>query len=918
MIVPGPDNTCFRVARGVTYGWIAFLVLALYPYTEDPAEPIKLLGSAVAAVALSLIWAAGVVPGKAPWRRMGPVFYVLLLFLAVQGIAAARSELPIRAFAALRPWYVFTLIAFVVYQVFPEPRHLRNLFRAIVCCVGLSSAYGLAQYIGIDPFPWSDRTVEEYRGLPATYGNPNFAGHALVISIVLCIGLLVDAWPRGRRRRDPILCALAFGLLLAHLYLSGMRGGVVALGFAGLFASVHGIASWRGVRPLRAGLIATLATIILLGSAVVTALMIAPQLNLDSSILLRINGYAGAAALFRDHWLWGVGPGGYAVHNSAYWTDFEALWYALEGKRNLHVHNEWLEVAVESGLPGLAAFIALFLFAVTLPFAHPVYAVARHRALLLTVPTALAAAAVDACTGFNLHVPVSGALILILLVQQPSITEGTILKGRIRATPLALVALALLLGLGNWRQFESALLFQHAQGALAWADRQERAGATDQVAQARAVAASSLADARMRTPWNAAIWIRQGDLMLAEGRYDEARDSYGFASLFGGDLPGISVQRARNALRSLHYTRATPDVVLEVAERHAREAVDLAPSMAEAWAMVGWVAFERVRVENNRGAALTGAISAFEKARALGMAKDTDVLVALSQAYGMEENWPASAATAEDCVQIDPSRMDAWAEYGAAAANAGLNWPLRYRQALLYQLGQFASGRLVLNTRDATALASRLVALESSPLDTPVLRKATEALLDSHPEDLAFWGAWLACTGQIERTAMLVAREEALGNGAPVPEGITALAGALKAPSADALERASEALWQALATAPGGERPPESGTAYGALLDVLQGAARDSGYGPALLGGLWTHLGAARFEAGDLHGASALLHGAEGTTAPADRAKQDYYRSRLALRQGQTGPAMALARAAMDHADPIEYRWQRPFYTSPC
>ena len=123
-----------------------------------------------------MIWAVGAARGQLPVRPPNAALLLMLVFLAAQLVAALLSETPARGYAATLPWCVFALLAFVIHQAFPEPRHLRLLFRAIVAATALSSLYGLAQWWGLDPFPWSDRSVEEYMSFRRP-SSPNLAGH---------------------------------------------------------------------------------------------------------------------------------------------------------------------------------------------------------------------------------------------------------------------------------------------------------------------------------------------------------------------------------------------------------------------------------------------------------------------------------------------------------------------------------------------------------------------------------------------------------------------------------------------------------------------------------------------------------------------------------------------------------------------
>lgn len=919
MILPGPNNPFFRTARLLTCMWIAALVLLLYPYSEDPAGPIKHLASAIAAIALTTVWAAGVVSGKAPFRPPGAPLYALLAFLAVLVLSAGLSESRLRAFDALQPWFGATLIAFVASQVFSEVRHLRNLFRTIVFSVALSSLYGFVQHAGLDPFPWADRAVEEYRGLPATYGNPNLAGHALAIALVLCAGLMADAWPRRKRPLEPLAYALAGAAMLAHLYLSGMRGGVVALAFGSLFAFAGIVATRRGATPVRAGLTALAVTGAVFGVVVATGVMLTPSLHLDSAIQLRLHGYAGAAALFLDNPVFGIGTGNYAAHNIAYWSDFEALWYALENKRNFHVHNEWLEIAVAAGVPGLIAFSALVLFAVMAPFTRPGISSGRSRALPLALATALVVMAVDACTGFNLHVPVSGALFIVLAVQQPGAPHTLAgLRGFARLLPPLLVLLAIAHGAATWRQFQSARLYQQAQGALEWAREQRATGRPEMAAHGVMAARNSLASAFARTPYDYKIPMLAGDLELEQGdhakaiHYADAIYYYKQALMASFYLPRIKVQLARCYIRvATEVASTTRGLELDMAASFAADARERCPELAEAWAMTGWANYFHAEPQEDDAAFehLTRAVDAFEQARRLGLADDTQLNAALGTVYRRLGNATMAATLLEHCALAAPGQAAYWDRFAAAAAEAGGDWPVRYRQALLFAIGE---GTESLSHGTLDDLATRLSECSVTPASAALARAVLEALLRRHPERLARWGAWLATVEATNRPEALAALLESFRTDVvQVPEAVLALSAALAVPEAAQLDSASTALFQSMATAPGGERRGAIARAFVPLLDQLDRAMAEAQRPAAATANGQIQRGAAWFEAGDPRKAEALLGAAEVHVPAGERALAQYYRSRALLALEQSEAALALAQQAARPADaPPEYGWQ--------
>ena len=106
-----PENRLARAQRAVFSIWAVLLVLALFPFTEDPVGPIKEWISACAVVvagALAL-W-QGVIAGR-PLRLKSPLLILLLLWLLALAVAAVFSASPSQSLHALRRWAVLVLLA---------------------------------------------------------------------------------------------------------------------------------------------------------------------------------------------------------------------------------------------------------------------------------------------------------------------------------------------------------------------------------------------------------------------------------------------------------------------------------------------------------------------------------------------------------------------------------------------------------------------------------------------------------------------------------------------------------------------------------------------------------------------------------------------------------------------------------------
>lgn len=400
--------------RLIIYIWVFALVLALFPLNANPVKHIKELASAIAIVILAITMLARPVrPGDAyDWPRM-PVLLLAGVWLLWGLVCALFSDFKMAGVDELRVYLTWFILALFAARVFREPRTVKYLFMVVCGAVFLSSVYGFMQYMGLDIFPWSSRNIEEYRGLPSTYANPNFAGHVLMLTLVVGGSLVMT--PRFR------WVALLLVPVAAHLYMTHMRGAPLALaaGCVLLLCALLAARYLRGNKELKTA--AVLSATAVIGLAGILALMPLSKVftgfyvPTDGSLILRYNGYYGATKMVADHPVFGVGPGNYGREAIAYWTPYEKRWFADQQKRNMRTHCDLLETATESGLPGLAFHVALLmaLLVRSLSLAFTGEDSDRRR-IGFTLAVFFMAYTVDGLFGFNLRVPVSGGLFFLM------------------------------------------------------------------------------------------------------------------------------------------------------------------------------------------------------------------------------------------------------------------------------------------------------------------------------------------------------------------------------------------------------------------------------------------------------------------------------------------------------------------------
>lgn len=332
---------------------LAALILAVYPFSNDPAGDVKYLITALAALALVVSLAIVAVRSATTTIHIGSCAPLLLLWLVVSLISAAQAQNSQLALVHCARFAALFALYFVTAQIVQRIADAEKLLRVLCAVAAIASLYGIVQYFGWDPLPGSRSAADaRYCHAPATYGNPNLAGHVLVL-----IQIMLMYFAYAARARWVLYLA---PLIVAHHAITGHRTGYLALGAALLLALVaKRVIRHSAGAPQRAvmktigvcGVVALIAFACIFGVQLLRANTAAPN---DLSTFLRINSLWSAARMAIAYPLLGTGPGNFQIDNARYWSPFEQDWYATERKLNSHVHNDLLETAVETGALGAA------------------------------------------------------------------------------------------------------------------------------------------------------------------------------------------------------------------------------------------------------------------------------------------------------------------------------------------------------------------------------------------------------------------------------------------------------------------------------------------------------------------------------------------------------------------------------------
>ena len=331
---------CFAVA--VTF----ILPLLVFPGTERPFSTPKfaLLGVATGVGVLVGIYC------RAHHRLALPstIQVTLIVWLAALGASASFGVFTSPP-AVLLP--VFS-VAWCGLVVFVRPR-TEYLAWALVLSGAAIATVALLQFLGLDPFTlagWVPLTGSNSRmRVFATLGNPNFVAAFVAGLLPLTFSLASQA-----RNFRGWLVAL-FALQAMAILTTGSRAPILALVCASLW-----IASLRSGRLGRGFAWAVL-------SLAVCAAAFSPARNLKTTLRGRTYIWEVSAPHLAEHFLFGLGPGGFGAAFPAWETQY---WQAAPSEDNRsfagiedHAHNDYLEIFADTGLAGWLAFVAV-LFAI--------------------------------------------------------------------------------------------------------------------------------------------------------------------------------------------------------------------------------------------------------------------------------------------------------------------------------------------------------------------------------------------------------------------------------------------------------------------------------------------------------------------------------------------------------------------------
>ena len=330
---------------------IAFLVpLAVYRGTHNYIL-IKLSLTQTLVLLSLLLWIGkGLCSGKnleltgtSLDRPVVLFFFLSLLSLVVS--AYRRTGTPeIYRLATYLLLYGFTV------NIVRERQSSSRIVSAWLLSTGLVSFYGLYQHF-----------FREITPPRSTFGNANFFAAYLVLVFPLTLTLFIRSIFCELRKNwlRILLLGILLPMMVLSLFLTSSRGAWLGLGI-GLISLV-----WLGCLRVSLRWIATRLIPVFLTFILILSAFLAPRLlekgfvkeELEKGTLgLRILIWEGTARMIAAHPFLGSGTGSFQVAYPQYRIpEYFGNPHAVDS--TAHAHNEFLEIAAETGILGLGAFL---------------------------------------------------------------------------------------------------------------------------------------------------------------------------------------------------------------------------------------------------------------------------------------------------------------------------------------------------------------------------------------------------------------------------------------------------------------------------------------------------------------------------------------------------------------------------------
>ncbi|MCE8514349.1 O-antigen ligase family protein [Ruegeria pomeroyi] len=330
----------------------------------DQRLPISLFKAVTALVLLSLVLTVRRHPLMQGRLRLSPTAMFTLLFAIWLCVSYLASDWQSYSYDHTKGFLQTLLLVPILGLTVTSPRHLRRMVLVIAASGAISAVFVILETVfGLRLLPYADEgDVAAWLGAVRSAGasayNPTTSSHLMAVSLMLALVMALYDW-RGRR-----LWVLISLLCLVALPMMGARSGAIAvamgIGLIGFRMRHHRLFPVVALGALAALVVAVLnAPDTLVERFGVLGDFLGEGDTSDRSLLRRLSYNQIGLALWAEHPVTGLGPGAYPVN---YASD-AFRWYPGREAEARQLHNAYLEVAVETGIVGIALFLGALLSA---------------------------------------------------------------------------------------------------------------------------------------------------------------------------------------------------------------------------------------------------------------------------------------------------------------------------------------------------------------------------------------------------------------------------------------------------------------------------------------------------------------------------------------------------------------------------
>ena len=348
--------------RLLLHSVLVIVPLILLPYSADYFYYPKIL---VVYVLVLLMIGVQLLSSNRRSLRLDQFSYLLLLLLVLSIVSIVFSDNPVMAIWGKfrRQEGLYTVVTYALLFLFSRAyfRENNEIVNIMSITAVLVSVYGICQYYGIDPIPRDEIRFSWVGRAFSTMGNPNFLGSYLVLMLPLSLFLFL----KQSKVKFLIVSSLIYWCLLLTFTRSALLGCVVILGVATVFVFMNK-KLWK---PF----------VVLLITFVGIAVFVNESSNGNLSnrflsigkdtqaFLEKEEGYEKAGANRGYIWLRTIdliqeSPWvGYGLENleTHFVETFQEEMIDMYGVVFLvdRAHNEYLHIAVSSGIPALIVYL---------------------------------------------------------------------------------------------------------------------------------------------------------------------------------------------------------------------------------------------------------------------------------------------------------------------------------------------------------------------------------------------------------------------------------------------------------------------------------------------------------------------------------------------------------------------------------